>query len=561
MRVKITENYIFVEIPFSQKDKAKELYGTWVKEYKLWKFPISFWTLKNLLKNFPQLHFEPDFMRLGSLLQQKRINLLNIAKKIDTEGRPELRQYQRVDVEYLANIEHVGIFNQPRTGKTPTSIVLVTDKYKAISVLTICSKSLLYNWEREVEKWGDHKVFVLNGTKKQREQKITEYLDTLSQGLKAWLITTYRTATLEVETLANFNFHALVVDEGHRLRHRLSQQSKAIKQIGKNVSHRIVLTGTPTVKSKMDIFGLLEFLYPNKFSNYWDFYRRYFVETSTTLVNNNQIYDRSNIFNTNYAIDELTYNEQTIEELNEYLAFYSIRRLRKDIMQWLPAVQETFLELEMDSQQRKLYKEMEKSFVIKLENGEELDAPNLLSQLMRLRQITVDPNILGINATSVKTQAILELLEDRDNPTIVFSMFTSYLKRLEGILATAGYRVARLDGEIIGKIRQAIVDDFQNGKIDVLLANPLVAGEGLTLNRADMAIFADTPWNPAEVEQAKDRILPTTETDNKETLSVIYLKVKNTVDEWMLDLLKDKKKITELINEGGRLQLLKLMKK
>jgi SNF2 family DNA or RNA helicase len=84
--------------------------------------------------------------------------------------------------------------------------------------------------------------------------------------------------------------------------------------------------------------------------------------------------------------------------------------------------------LEMPSKQRKAYEEMLHLFTVE-EAG--VDAPSVLAQLTRLRQICLAPELLGIAAPSAKEQFILEWLENNPNEqVIIFSNFSSYLKKL-----------------------------------------------------------------------------------------------------------------------------------
>ncbi|MDK7160711.1 C-terminal helicase domain-containing protein, partial [Pauljensenia sp. UMB3104] len=60
--------------------------------------------------------------------------------------------------------------------------------------------------------------------------------------------------------------------------------------------------------------------------------------------------------------------------------------------------------------------------------------------------------------------------------------------------------------------RDETVRAFQAGKVDVLIAQITAAGVGLTLTRAQDALFVETEWTPALVTQAEDRIHRITQT-------------------------------------------------
>src|SRR5690606_34896508 len=96
----------------------------------------------------------------------------------------------------------------------------------------------------------------------------------------------------------------------------------------------------------------------------------------------------------------------------------------------------------------KLYKQMRDEFVASatelpkvvdgdlnkvaamLESENVVHAQNIIVQLMRLRQLTIDPRLVGFDVVGAKTKTILDYLENRREPIVIMSMFTSYLKLL-----------------------------------------------------------------------------------------------------------------------------------
>lgn len=94
-------------------------------------------------------------------------------------------------------------------------------------------------------------------------------------------------------------------------------------------------------------------------------------------------------------------------------------------------------------------------------------------------------------------------------PVVMFSFFKSFLhifaKDLKEVFGD-DLIVQVIDGSIVGEERQKIVDRFQNGEIDILLAQTIAMSEGVTLNRGDEAIFFDRVWENVKMEQVKARI-------------------------------------------------------
>ena len=100
------------------------------------------------------------------------------------------------------------------------------------------------------------------------------------------------------------------------------------------------------------------------------------------------------------------------------------------------------------------------------------------------------------------------------------------------------------------KEKQRSVDQFQNGRSRILLANIEAAGTGFTLDKAQTTIFLDKHWNPAQNTQAEDRMVPVSK-DRVHKMDVISLVAKDTYDEIIDALLAHKHNIAEVINRGG----------
>lgn len=114
-----------------------------------------------------------------------------------------------------------------------------------------------------------------------------------------------------------------------------------------------------------------------------------------------------------------------------------------------------------------------------------------------------DVNTRGVSEDQFRTAQ----LKGRQ-PIIFFSFFTSFLKLMKTDIEEQfpEMRVEMINGEIVGEKRQEIIDAFQNGEVDILLANIAATKEGVTLNRGDEAIFLDRMWSTEIMEQVKARI-------------------------------------------------------
>jgi len=131
---------------------------------------------------------------------------------------------------------------------------------------------------------------------------------------------------------------------------------------------------------------------------------------------------------------------------------------------------------------------------------------------------------------------------------LIFSTRTeTFLEPLAQALQEKKLKAALLTGKVPHPQRIKFINDFQQQKVKILLCNIQSAGLGLNLSQADIAIFADRSYSPADNEQAEARFLPTKESENPKTRLIIDLVCKGTIDEKILTLLKRKKDITKII--------------
>ena len=459
--IEIREN----EIRFNaRRETAAKLGATYINKDN-YKVPKTIEAINDLLKYVK----DPALQGLQEKMnRQKNIILApKLKQDIKLEGYESLRPYQRVDVAFLSQLPHAAIFNQQRTGKSPTLLALF--RYKGFKkMMLVVPSGLKLNWEKECETWlPGIKAIVIKGGPKQREKiymnvsKLNEYIlimsyDTVKQAGEMDLIIS-NVGTLD----------GLAIDEAHNIRNRKSQRTKAIHTLGKYALHRYVLTGTPSVRAGYDVWSLLHFLYPEKFKSYWNFLDRYFEMKRNIFAQSKQptgAYTRK-------------------AELENLLALIGTNRKRKEVMAWLPDKQYTTIPIELTPKQRKAYTDIEETFEHMDEFGDvKVDAPSVLAQMTRLRQVCLAPSMLDINAPSAKEEFLLEWLQDNNEPVIVFSMFTSYLEELKNTIEDKlKEKVVRINGKMSTREKQKSVEQFQSGKARILLANIEAAGTGFTL--------------------------------------------------------------------------------
>jgi SNF2 family DNA or RNA helicase len=145
---------------------------------------------------------------------------------------------------------------------------------------------------------------------------------------------------------------------------------------------------------------------------------------------------------------------------------------------------------------------------------------------------------------SPKTEWLLQYVKDYpDRPTLVFSKFTSYLNKVAALLPCR-----LIVGATKVERRKEYCQEFQQGKINLLLLNIDAGKESLTLDRAEAIIFLDKYPPVGDIAQAEDRFVSTTE-DKADKDHLIYeLCLEGTYDEDIFKLIAARFSETDIIN-------------
>ena len=496
--------------------EAREQSAVWVQGKRMWKVPISKVVVDGLT--------DPILQPLKDELDKYHNLVYTIKNKNDTHGDTRLRPYQRVDVEFLTMRKNAAVFNEQRTGKTPTTLLAV--KSRMNKGIIVCPAGLKLNWSREAQAWINRSSTVVSGTKKRRTRLYKEFAEA-DRGI---LILSYETLRSDL-TLVDMPYDVLIVDEAHRLRNYRTKQSGAVYDIAEQAKHVFALTGTPAVNHPADIFGILKLLRPKKYTSYWNFVERYFG------------YEQSR-----FGREVLRLKPQMVEEFTDVLDTVSVQRKRVDVMKWIPPIVQRQIPLELSDVQTRYYKQLMETY-----RYDDNVVPNAVALLTRLRQVCLNPGLITEKDSSPKGDFIKEYISDNDESVLVFSSFTSFLNKLHSEIPDS----VLLTGEQTQAEKQAAVDKMQKGEAKVMLANVVAGGLGWTLDKVDTIIFTDKSFNPINNEQAQDRIVPTQDAKYG-TKQIITLIMQDTLEANIEQLLAAKQDIIQYVNNYGLNRLVDL---
>ena len=317
----------------------------------------------------------------------------------------KLRPYQKADVLKLSKLKCSACLNEQRTGKTPTALMIMKAQQRK-KVLIVCPSVASYNWKEEFEKWLERPCIVLDGTPKQREEKLKQWTD----GLVITFDTLKLVNRVDKETgkmhktgeLTNIlrqknAIDAIIVDEFHRARNRKTLTAKALFKLIPEIPYRIALTGTPAYAKNEDIWSMLHFLYPEKFSNYWNFIDEYF-NINMKWTPNGMARQIGNL------------RPEKERKLQDFLSKMATQRKQhdEDVMPWLPDKPEPIkIKLPATKGQQKHLEMLMEYF-----ETENVICKQPIDRLIRYRQICQDPRLLELKGGSAKTEWVNQYYKD-----------------------------------------------------------------------------------------------------------------------------------------------------
>ncbi len=456
----------------------------------------------------------------------------------------DLYEYQKEDAKTLSSPGNWLNFSEMGVGKTPEALA-VCEQLGYRRVLIVCPNSLRWEWCRQIKEWtGEDAGVSLRAARKRLDNFFLQPTKYYIINYESVRITRYR------EILVGLPWDCIILDEGHKLKNYRSLQTRGVVELclAHAKSKLLILTGSPIINNPVDLFTLLCMVKPDQ---YKPAFRRGFID--------NYCYYN----HTKYGIH--IYGTKNLDSLSRETSSFTIRRTKKEVLPYLPEKYYRRPELTLDPEQRKVYDQMEDELFVMLDSGEPLHAPGVLAQLTRLRQLNLEPKILGVDAPSSKTEFLDDLIDsfiDSDTESgngqklVIYSCFAKYIYYLS--LKYSKISHIRLTGEESAEKRAQSIARFQSDpSIRLAMGTVQAAGEGITLTAASNIVLMDRWWSPAVNMQAIDRLH---RIGQKNAVQVIIPTNQNTIDQSLSAILKRKEEyaagyfsdtsiISETINE------------
>jgi SWI/SNF-related matrix-associated actin-dependent regulator 1 of chromatin subfamily A len=484
----------------------------------LMSIPEKMWIEKLLVEK------EKSYHVLGKFFEKDRLNLYWIPKDgiiVDKTNKNVVVDYEKYSnrmpfehqkeaIQKLLENDKFILADSMGLAKTGSSIIASIEA-KPNKTLVICPASLKQNWKREIEIYSNKEIYICEGKK---------YDDSADYVIINYdIIKNFHSLKSKEETIIQKSkFDLVIIDECHYIKSPQASRTKLINDICKDIKKIWLLTGTPLTSRPIDYFNLLSLVDSPVSKNWMAYVKRYCAGYQFNVGMNK-------VWNANGA--------SNLDELRERTSPLLLRRLKENVLD-LPEKIITPIYLRLKSKE---YEDVMGEYFEWVKNNpkESKSLSVQFTKLMKVRQIIADEKIKN-------TIELIENSLEQENKVIVFSNFTNSLNKIYEHFKKIA---VKLDGSSSMKQRQESVDEFQtNDKIKVFVGNIKAAGVGLTLTSANVVIFNDLSFVPADHSQAEDRAY---RIGQKNSVSVLYPIFENTIEGIIYDMLDRKKKIISTV--------------
>lgn len=450
-------------------------------------------------------------------------------------------KYQLTAINHVINVPKCGLFLDMGLGKTVSTLTAIKElkynRFQVNKVLIIAPKKVAEGtWSKEKDKWNhtkDFRVSLVLGSQQKRIKALSVNADLyiINRENIPWLVDYLRN---------DWYFDTVVIDESSSFKNSRSKRFKALKMVLPKINRLIELTGTPSPNGVEDLWAQIYLLdQGTRLEKYITHFRTKYMEPNKR--NRSQIFD--------YKIKDGVY-DSIINKISDIC----ISMKSEDYLE-LPDLSYNEIPVILNDKARRDYDKMERDFVLELEEAEEditaVNAAALSNKLLQISNGAVyDSTGIYTEVHDAKIEAFLELVERLQGKSLlVFYNFQHDRDRIKRALEKSDLVVKEL------KTTQD-EDDWNAGKIDILLTHPASAAYGLNLQEGGNHVcWFGLTWNLEHYQQANKRLH---RQGQKEKVIIHHLVTQDTRDEDVMRALDSKADVQEEILQSLKARIRKV---
>ena len=507
------------------------------------------------------------------------------AEKYATKDRvPMLHQIEAV--QFMVSRKKCIVADEMGSGKTYSAILAAIEGgYEHVLIIT--PSSVKKTWENELKllvnendvtivqgsKWDDARFTIINydildnfyeipkQTVKMKELSVDDYGNVIREYKDKEIVSRNKKIVADAMSrsqLLQSKYDLIIIDEAHRLSNNSSNRFKIISDLIKRSSPKGIfeLTGTMVTNSTKNLYNLLKLIGVPVTKDWQHFMTRYCG--AKFFFKKNERKAHTAIFCKSVGKkewSELTYSEKrdldeylekhckktcipgedtNMDELQEIIKPYYLRRVKTDFAK-MPKKTVKCLHYEMTEDERRSYDELWDRYLELQEDKDETEKNRKLIETSLMRQWLADKMI-------AKTVSLTRKCIALGHKVIIFCAYDNEINRLVGEF---GEQCVYHNGKLDEKKKDKSVQMFQSDdSIKVFIGNIVSASVGLTLTAADIVVFNNFSFVPAENKQAEERVY---RIGQEKDCTIYYQSFNGTYFDKMLEIVNSKQDVIDKI--------------
>lgn len=427
--------------------------------------------------------------------------------------------YQQYATNWIINKKKSALLLEMGMGKTIATLtaifLLMYDYFEISKVLIIAPLRVASTtWQEEVEKWNHLSLFRISkvlGSEKERVGALYKKADIyiINRENVAWLVDIIG---------SEWPFDMVVIDELSSFKSPKAKRFKALKKVRPLINRLVGLTGTPAPNGLIDLWSQIYLLDGGE-------------RLGRTLTGYREKYflpDKRN----QMIIFSWKLKDGAEKAIYEKISDICISMKAEDYLELPDRINNT-VKVKLPKKAEEQYKVLEKELILSLIDSDIVAGSSavLANKLLQLTSGAVyDENKEVKHIHDEKLKVVDDLVEAAyGKPVLIFYSFKHDRDRLLKHLHKYKPRILNSDKDI---------KDWNNKKIQVLLAHPASAGHGLNLQTGgNIIVWFSLTWSLELYNQANARLH---RQGQKETVIIHHIIAKGTVDEDVMKVLENK---------------------
>ena len=482
-------------------------------------------------------------------------------------------------------------------GKTLTSLIWA-DMVGAQRIIVLAPNDVVPQFEDEIRTWQPHRtIFSLRGLNQSARALVYPMLTMVKEFIITLNYEAWRKDKTVIDDLVKAGIDTIICDEAHRIKSSTKITARGVFQLAyrpnyckqcdrvenfagpwqispgvvkdqyeedvrcttcsgrltTTVENVLTMTGTPILNKPQELFSMLHLVDRLTFDSERDYLRDYCYSAGP---------------------NRWRFMSGGLSRLTNHMREFYLVRTREDAGIHIPPPAIKIYEIEKDlvkyAKQYKAERDLREGAIMALESGESVNMLYVLEIILRERQIMTwpagvvlkvrdqDPHSPNFGEVikelkfdveeSQKLDEASDLLSDlldEEQRAIVFSKFKGPLYEMHRRFPE---RSVMATGDQSAHVKDMIREDFDlktaaaNPRWNVCFATYDAFGTGINLNAARHIIMLDDEWNPGMEDQAIGRIDRLNSVDQA---NVHIFRVKDSIDDFMAELLEEKRKIVD----------------